>query len=178
MRQQNCGRQFDRLPADDSERTVSNRATREEVLSFFEDRFGIPPHTFEAYSFWEKGKGKVWAFRGSIASPVRVEALGIHVLRTRQRFWKPTTDGMQRFGDDATNNVIVVSPDEAAAFWRGDTQSIDTSAEDGYVLVAQTLVDAPVPLGVGLYIDGVLQSVVPKSRQRKIAPLPVNDEPA
>lgn len=178
MTQQNEGQQFDRLPAVDADRLVPDRATRQEVLAYFHDRFGIPVQTFESYTFWEKGKGKIWAFHGAMPSPIRVEALGIHLLRTRQLFWKPTTDGMQVFGDYATKNTIVVAPDGAAAFWNGESQSVNANADDGYVIVTQELLETPVTLGVGLYLDGELRSVVPKSRQRAVASLSTTDKHA
>ena len=54
----NVGQRFDRLPATASERVVAGRATRAEVLEYFEDRFAIPAETFDGFTFWEKGAGK------------------------------------------------------------------------------------------------------------------------
>jgi len=54
----NDGQRFDRLPTTEAERTVEGwpRAKR---WSLFADRFGIPPETFDDYTFWEKGAGKI-----------------------------------------------------------------------------------------------------------------------
>ncbi|MFW5919492.1 MAG: DUF7122 family protein, partial [Halanaeroarchaeum sp.] len=42
----NVSDRFDRLPATDSERTVSGRPTRADVLEWWDDRFGLPPERF------------------------------------------------------------------------------------------------------------------------------------
>lgn len=172
----NIGTQFDRVPATEAERTVEGRPTRKAILEYFDDRFGMDPKFFAPYTFWEKGSGKIWAFRGGLETPIPVEALGIHLLRTRQRFWKPTTDGIQLLGRHATRNVLVVEPDVASQFWAGETQAVAGEVDDGYVIVAQILNADPEPLGVGLYLDGELQSMIPKGRRRDLGPLPVTVE--
>lgn len=170
MSDANVGSRFERLPAHPAERTVEGRPTRDAVIAYFNDRFGIDPSTFAGHSFWEKGKGKIWAFRSDHRSPLEVEALGIHLLRTRQRLWKPTTDGIQLFGVTATRNVIELSDDRARRFWQGEAQSMCRDCEPGYVIVTHRLVDEPVPLGVGLYVDAELRSMIPKARRRDIPP--------
>jgi len=54
----NDGQQFDRLPETPDDREVDGRASRREVLDWWDERFGIEPTVFEEYSFWEKGAGK------------------------------------------------------------------------------------------------------------------------
>ncbi|ELY73462.1 DUF7122 family protein [Natronobacterium gregoryi] len=66
---QNDGQRFDRLPETSAERTVEGRVSREEVVEYFEDRFAIPPETFDDHTFWEKGAGKIWIYHGD--APVR-----------------------------------------------------------------------------------------------------------
>jgi NOL1/NOP2/fmu family ribosome biogenesis protein len=167
--QSNVGTRFDRLPATAPDRVVEGRATRQEVLDFFADRYGIDPAVFEDYSFWERGKGKLWAFHGDLDSPVDIEALGITFLRTRQEHWKPTMDGIQRFGHHATRNVIHLSRDEAAAFLAGHDQQLEWDGDWGYLIVTHDLAGETVPLGVGLYLHGELRSQVPNGRQRDLS---------
>lgn len=169
MTESHVGTRYDRLPAHDADRDLDGRPTRAEVLEYFAERFGIEPRAFDPYSLWEKGKGKIWAFRGTHSSPLAVEAMGIHLLRTRQRFWKPTTDAMQLFGRQATRNVLACSREQARAFWRGETQPIEWAGEQGYVIVTHPLGGEPEPLGVGLVVDDELRSVVPKARRRDLA---------
>lgn len=162
------GSQYDRLPATSADREVDGRASRAEVIEYFANRFGMSPATFESVTFWEKGRGKVWAFHGEHSSPLTVEALGIHLLRTHGRHWKPTTDGMQCFGRAATENVIRLDRRCCQRFWRGKDQLLEATADPGYVIVANELGGRAEPLGVGLYLHGTLESVVPKGRRESI----------
>ena len=164
----NSGQEFDRLPADEHERENDRRATRAEVLDWWEDRFGVPPETFDGHTFWEKGKGKIWAFASDTESPVNVEGLGLTFLRTRQEHWKPTTNAVQRFGGAATANVIHLSAGEAEAFVAGHDQELDWDGDWGYLIVTHDIAGAPEPIGVGLYVHGELRSQVPKGRRRDL----------
>jgi len=162
------GEQFDRLPATDTERELDRRPTRAEVLDWWDERFGIDPAFFEGYTFWEKGKGKVWAFRADVDSPVRVESLGMSVLRTRGEHWKPTTNAAQRFGKYATKNVVELSRQAAETFVAGEDQPLDWDGDWGYLVAAHDIAGTTEPLGVGLYLHGELRSQIPKGRRREL----------
>jgi len=159
---------FDRLPATDAEREVPERATRAEVVEWFDERFGIEPGVFDSYSFWERGAGKIWAFHGDLDSPVDIEGLGMTVLRTRQEHWKPTLEAVQRFGRYATQNRIQLSPEQATAFMAGEDQTLAWDGDWGYLIVTHELAGEQEPLGVGLYTYDELQSMVPKGRRREL----------
>lgn len=165
---ENDGQRFARLPATPSERIVSGRPTREEVLEWWNERFGVPPETFDGHTFWEKGSGKLWAFAGSVPSPIAVEALGITFLRVRQEHWKPTTDAVQRFGSQATENVIALDDSQARAFVAGEDQELPWDGDWGYLIVTHDIAGEPEPLGVGLYLYDELRSQIPKGRRREI----------
>ncbi|MCO8244153.1 MULTISPECIES: hypothetical protein [unclassified Haladaptatus] len=164
----NDGQRFDRLPETEDGREVSGRVSRAEVLDWWEERFGIPPETFEHASFWEKGKGKIWILDGDLESPVHIEALGMTFLRTRQRHWKPTTNAAQRFGRHATKNVIELDAERASRFARGEDQEVDWDGDWGYLIAAHEIAGKIEPLGVGLFLHGELQSLVPQGRQRDL----------
>ena len=164
----NDGQQFARLPETDADRAVEGRATREAVLEWWDERFGIAPETFDGFSFWEKGKGKIWILHGEVSSPVRIEALGMKFLRTRQRHWKPTTNAVQRFGREASENVVELSRERARRFARGEDQELDWDGDWGYLVVTHELAGEREPLGVGLFLHGELQSPVPKGRRREL----------
>lgn len=166
----NDGSQFDRLPATAAERDVEGRATRAAVLEWWETRFGIEPETFDGHTFWEKGAGKVWAFAAEAPTPIAIEGLGMKVLRTRQEHWKPTTNAVQRFGRDATHNVLVLDDEHAARFLRGKDQEIDWDGDWGYLIVAHEIAGGREPIGVGLYVYDELRSQVPKGRQETLEP--------
>lgn len=170
---ENDGGRFDRLPATDEERTVDGRPSRDAVLEFWASRFGVPREAFAGHSFWEKGKGSVWAVAGDPAGPVAVQALGLRFLRTRQRYWKPTTNAVLRFGRAATRNVVELNRECARRFVRGESQAVAWDGDRGYLITATRLADEPVLLGVGLFIDGTLRSQVPKGRRVELREGPV-----
>ncbi len=164
----NDGHRFDRLPETAAERVVETRPTRRAVLAWWEDRFGIEPAVFDAHSFWERGRGKIWVFRGEADSPVAIEGLGMTALRTRGEHWKPTMAAVQRFGDHASRNVVHLDPEQARPFLAGRDQELDWDGDWGYLVVTHDLAGGPEPLGVGLFIDGELRSQVPKGRRREL----------
>ena len=170
--QENVGQQFGRLPATPADRDVEGRASRKEVLDFFEERFGIDPSVFEPYTFWEKGKGKIWIFADDVPTPIRIEGLGMTVLRTRQEHWKPTHSAVQRFGHHATKNIIDLSAEEAAQFAQGNDQEYPAWEGDwGYLIATHELAGDRVPVGVGLYLYDELRSTVPKGNQESLSVL-------
>ncbi|MFA9515983.1 hypothetical protein ACERIT_01980 [Halopenitus sp. H-Gu1] len=165
----NVGQRFDRLPATADDRTVPGRPTREEVIDWWETRFGIPPAVLEPYAFYVKGAGKVWVYAGEATNPSRIEALGMTFLRTRQEHWKPTTRAVSRFGRHASRNVIELEPDEAEAFLAGEDQPIDRWEGDwGYLIAAHEIAGGREPIGVGLYLHGELRSRIPKGSRRQL----------
>ena len=167
----NDGGRFDRLPATPADREVAGRASREEVLDWWQTRFGIGRGVLGDYSFWEKGAGKVWVFRGEADDPSGVEAIGMTFLRTRQEHWKPTTRAVQRFGRHATRNVVELGPERASRFVAGEDQELPGWDGDwGYLAVTHRIAGAAEPIGVGLYLYDELRSVVPKGSR---ADLPV-----
>jgi NOL1/NOP2/fmu family ribosome biogenesis protein len=166
----NDGTRFDRLPATAAEREVDGRATRRDVLEWWEARFGVDPATFEGHTFWEKGAGKIWAFAADAPTPIDIEGLGMKVLRTRQEHWKPTTNAVQRFGGDATKNVITLDGERAARFLRGEDQAIEWDGDWGYLIVAHEIAGAREPIGVGLYVHDELRSQIPKGRRETLDP--------
>ncbi len=163
----NDGQVFDRLPATAADRTVAGRATRREVVDWWVDRFGLDRETFDGHTFWEKGAGKIWAFADDLESPVAVEGLGMTFLRTRQEHWKPTTDAVQRFGREATRNVVVLEDVDARAFLAGETTEPGWDGDWGYLVAAHETAGGVEPIGVGLYVHDELRSQMPKGRRRE-----------
>lgn len=168
MTEQHDGQTFVRLPTDPAGRIYEDQPTREEVLSWWADRFAVPRDVLVDFSFWEKGRGKVWALHTDAESPVRVEGLGMSVLRTRGDHWKPTTNAAQRFGDRADENVLHLTRDQAAAFVAGEDQEIEWDGDWGYLIATHDIAGETEPLGVGLYLHGELRSQIPKGRRRDL----------
>jgi len=161
----NDGQRFDRLPETPDDREVEGRASRQEIVNWWDERFGVPPETFDGHTFWEKGAGKVWIFADDVGSPVDVEGLGMTFMRTRQEHWKPTTEAVQRFGAEAERNVIRLTREQTERFVAGEDQELDWDGDWGYLIAAHELAGDDAPLGVGLYVRGELRSRVPKGRR-------------
>jgi len=159
---------FERLPETSADRTVEGRPSREAVLEFWADRFGVPRETFADHTFWEKGSGKLWAYAGDAPDPIDVEALGMVFMRVRQDHWKPTTDAVQRFAGAATSNVVHLDDERARRFVAGENQELDWDGDWGYLVVSHDLAGETEPIGVGLYLHGELRSQVPKGRRRDV----------
>ncbi|MFB6184725.1 MAG: hypothetical protein ABEI96_09245 [Haloarculaceae archaeon] len=159
---------FERLPATGADRAVDGRPTREAVLAFWDDRYGVDPAVFDGYTFWERGAGKIWAFRGDLPSPVAIEGLGTNFLRTRQEHWKPTLEAAQRFGTHADACVIHLTREQAERFVAGEDQELDWDGDWGYLIATHDLAGEPAVLGVGLFVYGELRSQVPKGRRREL----------
>jgi len=175
-RRENDPHRFERLPATADDREVAGRPTREAVLEWWHDRFGVEPSVFDDHTFWEKGAGKVWAYAGEAADPTDVEALGVTFLRVRQEHWKPTTDAVQRFGRHATRNVIELDDEAARRFAAGEEQDLEWEGDWGYLIAAHDVAGRLEPLGVGLYTYGSFQSMVPKGRRRDVSTPAATDE--
>lgn len=167
----NDGQRFDRLPETADDRVVAGRPTREEVVAWWENRYGVPPETWAGHTFWEKGAGKIWAFADDVVSPADVEGLGLRILRARQEHWKPSTNAVQRFGGAATKNVVELDGEEATRFVAGEDQEIDWDGDWGYLVAAHELAGEREPIGVGLFLHGELRSTVPKGRQEDLPEL-------
>ena len=165
----NIGQQFDRLPATPDDRTVSGRASRKEIVDWWVEQYDANPKIFDPFTFWEKGAGKIWIFADDTSSPIEVEGLGMTVMRTRQRHWKPTMSAAQRFAQHANKNVIELSGEEAVRFAQGENIQYEAWDGDwGYLIVAHELAGSLAPIGVGLYLYGELRSTVPKGRRESL----------
>jgi len=167
MRENDSSR-FERVAPTEGENDVEGRPSREAIVEWWDERFGIPSETLAEFTFWEKGAGKIWAFHDEVPSPVRAESLGLAVMRVRQEHWKPTTDAVQRFGGDATRNVIELDEGEARAFLEGEDREVAWGGDWGYLIAAHDIAGVTEPIGVGLYLHGELRSRMPKGKQRTL----------
>lgn len=164
-----ASQRFDRVPRGEGTPTTPGRAA---ILAWWDDRYGIDPAVFDGVTFWERGAGKLWCVRGEYPDPVAVQGLGMTCLRTGGHDWKPTTNAAQRFGRHATRNVIHLDGAATRRYVAGEDQASDWDGDRGYLFVATTVGGGTAVLGVGLYVDGTLRSVVPKGRRRSLETAP------
>ncbi len=133
---------------------------RDKVLSFWEERFGIPKTAFDGYVLLSTSKN-YWLF---VEPPdfkplqgLRVQTVGLLFTRRVSRFLKPTSTALQRFGSLATKNIVELSPAELDRLRRQRKMSYQADLSEGYVIIKC----AGKVWGCGLYVSGRLISFLP-----------------
>lgn len=119
---------------------------------------------FEAMRFYKRGPKVIWAASAETepGEQVKVEALGMALVRTRASWPKPTTAGCLAFGRHASRNIVDLSDDQMDAFLYREIIPFDAGdgADDGFVLVR----NRGHVLGCGLYLGGRISSQLSKGR--------------
>ncbi len=130
---------------------------RQKVLSYLEERFGIPQDTFENY-FMLKGVSNYWLFPETELLPklqfFQIQTVGLLFLRKVSKYLKPTSVFLQRFGYLATKNIITLTQEELGILKEKGKFFKELPIEPGYVI----LKDKNWILGCGLYVNGKLIS--------------------
>ncbi len=130
---------------------------RQKVLSYLEERFGIPSKTFDHYSIL-KGVSNYWLFSETELLPklkfFQIQTVGLLFLRKVSKYLKPTSVFLQRFGYLANKNIISLSHKELTILKEKKKLFKEFPIEPGYVI----LKDKNWILGCGLYVDGKLIS--------------------
>lgn len=133
---------------------------RAEITLWWQSRFGIPEAAFEGYCFYRRRRN-IWVLSKTELPELRYETIGLRMISTKGKAWKPTTYALQLFGRHATRNVANLSLEEVKSFVAGESQSIDDDLENGYVIVSLM----GEVIGCGLYSRGTLVSQLPKERR-------------
>lgn len=144
---------------------------RQEILGYFQVRFGIRVSVFADYHLLERHKVYVLARQSEhlqqLAS-LKVHTVGLTVLRKIRNHLKPTTAVLQRFGHLATRNTLELDDDQLAHLLQSRELAMDIDLQPGYVI----LLTAGHILGCGLYTPGRLRSQIP----RRLNPEQPDDE--
>lgn len=139
-----------------------------------EERFGIPPSTFDGFALARPKRKKLYLVPVDHTPPARPapETIGLPFLRVKMKYPKLTSAAAMQFGRHATRNVIDATADQAAAYLtrRDLTASADRLQRctgRGYVLVRH----AGWTLGVGFLMPaengtGTVRSMLPKGWAR------------
>lgn len=146
---------------------------RDEWVELLDDRFGIPPATFDPFLFVRVNRKNLHLVPREHAPPVSPEAdvIGMHILRTNMLYPKVTTSAAMTFGPLATRNIVDLGEAGADGFLSRTTQRVtaeQTSActGRGYVLAKHE----ELVLGVGFFAPddddsgaGEVRSMIPKA---------------
>ena len=134
---------------------------RQELLSYFETRFGIPYPVFESFALLDRGK--VYALLSGLAPAeaicsLKLQGAGLPILRKMPTHLKPTTAAIQRFGPHATKHIVDMTADQVRELLQAGVMAYHTPLDSGYVILRQ----AGHVLGCGLLTPGQLRSLIPK----------------
>ena len=131
------------------------------ILAYFTDRFGIALSAFRGLRLLERQKLFVLvresAHLAALAG-LKVQGVGLPVLRKMPRHLKPTTAALQRFGHYAVRNTVALSDSQLQSLLRDKELPWQAALQPGYVV----LVAAGHVVGCGLYTPGRLRSQIPR----------------
>lgn len=135
------------------------------ILTYMEERFGILPAVFEDYLVFRRKN--TWRMLKKCehmdkAAQLKVEAVGIKAFHRIRNFIKPTTRLIQMFGRHAVKSRITLTKEALDSLARGERLPVEAPTENGYII----LFYRGHALGLGLVVNGVLQSQIPKSELR------------
>jgi hypothetical protein len=132
-----------------------------EVLGYFERRFGIPLNTFSGYRLLERRKAYLIVRDSShleSLAGLKVQSVGLIVLRKMRHHLKPTTAALQRFGHLSTQHRFDLAADQLTALLQNGELALDLAFSPGYVVLSA----AGHVLGCALYTPGRLRSQIPR----------------
>ena len=136
---------------------------RSPILEWLNTRWGMGAEGFSKHHFWRRqGARSLWIAPDGTTPPVgpRVETVGIQVSRRGPPNGKPTGIFLLKFGHLATQNVVVLTDEQAVRFLRREDQPMPAGAQAyGYCVIKGSMG----VLGCGRSRDGVLISEVPKA---------------
>lgn len=134
---------------------------RHHLFSYLEDRFGIPEDLFDDYLLFKRRR-TWWLLKDSppvrAAAQLKVSMVGLRAFNQVGNFLKPSTRLIQLFGHLATRARVEMDEKQLKKMLSGDCIRVDLDLEDGYVLLCLK----GRPLGLGIFIDGVASSQLPR----------------
>ncbi|MBX6422971.1 hypothetical protein [Thermosulfurimonas sp. F29] len=133
---------------------------RRNILNYLSDRFGFPPDLFEPYEFLATSKN-YWLF---VRTPylreltrLRIQTAGLLFLRKVSGYLKPTTAALQRFGHQATRNILELDRYTLDRLRLEKKIPYESDLEPGYVILK---CEGRI-WGCALYLPGKLISHLP-----------------
>ena len=123
------------------------------LLSYLNDRFGIPGDVFDGYFLFAKKRTFWLVNRSPLISKVahlKIKRLGIKAFQQVGSFIKPTTRLVQYFGHLATRAVFDIDENQLEDLLKGEYLPMEEDLENGYVILSLM----GQVLGLGLLING------------------------
>lgn len=133
---------------------------KEDVLAYFETRFGLPRSLFSPFVLLAGEGGRVYLGPRSFPDLRDTVHVGLPAARIGRTI-KPSSQLIQLIGRHATKNVVQLTKHEAAAYLLGDDLPSRGNAADGHVI----LMFGGMALGCGLLRDGIIKNRLPKGKR-------------
>ena len=137
------------------------RPERNRLLGFLQKRFGIPRTVFANHCLFRRGS-TIWLLskddRLSALASLRVQSVGLPLLRWVKSHLKPTSAALQLFGTYANKNTVGLLPKQLSELIEKRVIQGDFPVTSGYVIIAVE----GVIFGCALYLPGRLISQFPR----------------
>ena len=141
---------------------------REQIFSYFEERFGLDRSLFKGLELFERSKGRIFAVNKDSAGFLdKVKPISFGLLFGRKNAAiKPTSVIIQIFGRHATKNVLELDKKQTKDYIEGFDLVIENSGNcnEGYVILKYKNFS----LGVGLLKNNKLKNMLQKGKRTKV----------
>ena len=136
---------------------------RDEVIGYFDTRFGVPPSFFSAFSFEER-KGEIWATTAPCSPDLAtLRPSGLRIMRRMPHVFKPTSLFLRVLNTRITASRIEIERlDLLRQLLLGQTS--DTSLTDGFVAISFR----GDLLGCGAVKNGKLRTLIPVQKRKEL----------
>jgi len=140
-----------------------SESLRDEVISYFETRFGVFPSFFSAFSFEER-KEEIWATTAPCPPDLStIRPSGLRIMRRMPHVFKPTSLFLRVLNTQINvSRVEIESLDLLRHLLLGRTS--DTSLTDGFVALSFRR-DM---LGCGVVKNGRLRTLLPVQKRKEL----------
>jgi NOL1/NOP2/fmu family ribosome biogenesis protein len=140
------------------------------LFSYLEARFGISQRVFDNYWLFRKKKSWWLLHRSPYLEPCRgfkISRVGLRAFQQIGAYVKPSTRMVQLFAHQATKGRFEIREPQLRRLLAGETLLYETPLENGYLILCLR----EHVLGLGLLINGKVQSQIPKSQTLPIREL-------
>ncbi len=140
-----------------------SESLRDEVIVYFETRFGVSPSFFSAFSFEER-KGEIWATTAPCSPDLStLRPSGLRIMRRMPHAFKPTSLFLRVLNTRITASRIEIERlDLLRQLLLGQTS--DTSLTEGFVAISFR----GDLLGCGVIKNGKLRALLPVQKRKEL----------